>query len=167
MDRVQILSTQLDRLLGFFPRNDARGALLLGVDLALASFLIVNYPFDRADPVAAGLCLASLLFAGLSCGVLLPVFFPDTRGGATRSTLYFRDIAATPVEDYQARIAGITDEELVRDLVCQIHRNAEILDRKHRHVRRALALALSAVPPLLLLLVWLVASGTGVNLNGA
>ncbi|MCW3101528.1 MAG: hypothetical protein JWL77_7146 [Chthonomonadaceae bacterium] len=151
---------QLDRLMGFFPRNDGKATFLFTVDLGLLSLLALNFPY--ADPVSGLAVPAYLVIAAMIVSLtnLYRVFFPHLEVGATRSMMYFGDIAAESAGDYGQRLRTMTDEQLIDDLACQIHRNAEILAQKFRHVAIAsMATGLAIFPWLAFLIATAILGG--------
>jgi hypothetical protein len=165
-ERIVLALGQLDRLLGFFPRNDAKGALLFATNLAMAGVVAANFPYKDQNSLAGGLGGSTLILILLSCWQLCSVFFPHTRGGLTHSLLYFRDVASVSADTYRQRLAAVTEDDLLGDIACQIHRNAEILDAKYGHVQCALVFTLLATVPWLLFLARLAATGASLDFGG-
>lgn len=66
--------------------------------------------------------------------------------GPKRSMIFFGLVAKTPRAEYARELLTASKEELLADLMDQIHRNAEIATQKHRLVRRAAIWSLISVP---------------------
>jgi hypothetical protein len=89
--------------------------------------------------IAGGLILigivASTIFTVLT---LVPRVSPSHR----RSLFFFADIAATPADVFVDEFLGLNADEVYRQVLYQVHANAQIVERKFMWARRAtLALA--------------------------
>jgi hypothetical protein len=138
---------QLDRVLGFFGRVDAKASGLFAFDSALLAILCLNIRVDDIDlwyvfvPAvgAVGLLAASLVFTYRSS-------FPDLAGG-NGSLIYFREIAARTEASFIDELTKATDEQITRDLLGQVWRNSEILRMKFDRVKIGFVLAAFALIP--------------------
>jgi hypothetical protein len=140
MDRLQFGLDQLDRLANYFPRIESKASAIFAIDVAILSVITINYSPEAiwSAPAALG-CLASILL-GLSIWQLYRAFFPDIKSGTTYSAVYFGDIARDTLAEYEGRYSNLTVDSLTSDVVCQIHRNSQILLQKYKHVKAAIAL---------------------------
>src|SRR5882762_8021429 len=127
---------QLDRVLSFFARADAKASVVLGIDVGMLAILAVNAPPVKAfhwyllwSAVPICLLLASLwhLYHGA---------FPRLEGGH-QSLIYFRAIAERTEQKFIDEFMSQKDEDLIRDILGQIWRNSEILKMKYDHLKRA------------------------------
>lgn len=155
---------QLDRLMGFFPRVDGKATYLFTLNLALLGLTAVNFPYngpETAMALAAGLTVLLNVFSVIS---LYRAFFPDTRGATiAKSMLFFGAIAAEPWEDYRKRIKSLDPADLLDDVACQIHRNAEILSAKYGCVQHATAITAFAAVAFIAFLALAAAAGVSIT----
>jgi len=88
---------------------------------------------------------AAVFLVGTITSLALAVF--PRLSGSSQSLVFFGGIAQYDCDTYVDKLDNATADELFDDLGRQIHRNAEIAQTKHRHVRRGMAfLFLSVVP---------------------
>lgn len=132
----------------------------------MLAIVAVNCPYKSPHSWLWLVVMVVVLLVGLSLSQLWGVFMPRTDGARTHSILYFKDIAATSVTDYHRRIGTITEAELLDDLACQIHRNAEILTDKFERVQLAMKFSGVALFPWLTFLIGLAAGGTALKIGG-
>ena len=139
---------QLDRLQTFFGRVEGKASFLFAVNLALLGAL-------RSSAGVSGFIATVLL--GFSMINLYAAFYPHLKNPRA-SVLYFADIARLTAEEYRARIKNATSSEMADDALCQVWRNAQILDKKFKRSRSAFLLTAAAIPFWLALLALGVAS---------
>lgn len=151
---------QVDRLMNFFPRGDTKATALFAFNVALLSLLALNFPYTKPTTLLSCLAGATLVPIVLSLRRLYAVFFPDLKPADTHSAVYFGDIAKTSVADYAARLKAQTEEELLQDLACQIHRNSQILAAKFDALAKASIYAGIAIVPWLIFVITVAVSGT-------
>jgi hypothetical protein len=145
-------TTQLDRLMGFFPRVEAKASFILALNFAMLGVLALNFPIRAiASPRGCFGIVAALLLI-LSLSQLYVVFFPHLKPGDKPSLVFFGDIADMGWRGYHREVASLTDDTLLEDLTCQIWRNSEILKIKFDKTRAAFVFTLVALPFWLLLL---------------
>lgn len=145
-DAKVFATTQLDRLLAFYPRVDGKASFILALNVALLGVMAVNFPIRHigSPRACAGIIAALLLF--LSFWQLCVVFFPDLKSGEKRSLIYFGDIASQGWRGYHKALEDASEDDLLEDLTCQVWRNAEILRIKFDHTRSAMIFTLIALP---------------------
>jgi len=145
-------TAQLDRLMGFFPRVEAKASFILALNIAMLGVMALNFPVrDIASPRGCFGIIASLLLL-LSLSQLYVVFFPHLKPGEKPSLLFFGDIADMGWRAYHHAVRSLTDDALLEDITCQIWRNSEILKIKFARTRSAFIFTLMALPFWLLLL---------------
>ncbi|AAK24669.1 hypothetical protein EIB18_14335 [Caulobacter vibrioides] len=145
-DAKVFATTQLDRLLAFFPRVDGKASFVLALNVALLGVMAVNFPIRHiGSPRACAGIIAALLLI-LSFWQLCVVFFPDLKSGEKRSLIYFGDIASLGWRGYHKALKDASEDDLLEDLTCQVWRNAEILRIKFDHTRSAMIFTLIALP---------------------
>lgn len=143
----EIAGKQLDRVLGFFPRVDAKASFLFAMNTGILALLVLNLQLGDlkvwflAGPavVAVALLIASYLF-------VYRCTFPHLKGGAG-SLIYFREIAKRTEANFVSEFLQLNDQELARDLSGQIWRNSEILKTKFDSMKIAFVLTAIALIP--------------------
>jgi hypothetical protein len=137
---------QLDRVLGFFPRVDAKASVVLAVDTGMVAFLAAKMPPLRILiwPDIA-IAAAAFLLLGASFWHLYKGAFPKLEGGA-ESLVYFREIAKRREAPFIEAFSKQTPADHARDLLGQTWRNAQILTTKYDQVRLAFIFLALAVP---------------------
>lgn len=150
-DRVQHLRWLLERQLAWIASADTKAAGLIAVYVALAA--VAATLLDGAPLAVQEKWLFAIAGTAAVPGVIaaIVVFMPQIDAPHT-STVYFGGIGAfANAAEYHKAVAVMSEDELVLDLVQQVHVNALIASRKHASVR------LSAIFGALTLLLWLVA----------
>jgi hypothetical protein len=138
---------QLDRVLGFFPRVEAKASFLFALDVGLLGYSAVN--LGREDLHNVHLAVFGAAFLTLTVASLLHVYwcvFPHLKGGAN-SLIYFREIAHRNELDFADAFLSRTDESHACDAAGQIWRNSTILKLKFDYLKRAFILTMLAIAP--------------------
>lgn len=154
MKNIEVIERQLERVLAFFPRVEARISALFGVNTLIFAVAAVNVSagdFARWYVVTPG----ALLIAGLvtSYVYLFRANFPDDNGGEG-SLVFFKAISDRTEANYLADLLACSDDKFRDDLIGQVWRNSVILCAKYRRVKKAIsATALSIVPFIIFLAV--------------
>lgn len=144
---IEQANKQLDRVLGFFSRLDAKHSVVLAVDTSMLAVLVARAPalstFSWSLAVAPGL---AVLLIATSYWFLYAGTSPALDGGQ-QSLIYFREIARRTESKYVDAFIAVSDEDYLRDLLGQVWRNSEILTQKFSHLSKALLfLALAVIP---------------------
>src|SRR5208283_2331898 len=121
---------QLNLVLSFFPRVDAKLSVILAIDTGMLAVLGSDAPPLAALslPMIVTASFAVLLLA-ISVIFLYRGAFPSLKGGSA-SLVYFREIANRREHQYIEEFRGQTNEQHVNDLLGQAWRNSEILKAK-------------------------------------
>ena len=154
MNDIDIIQRQLDRVLAFFPRVEARINALFGANTLILAIGALNVSAPDLKLLFVTLP-AILAIAGLlaSYVFLYRANFPDVKGGQG-SLVHFAEIEKRSEEDYHSELLACSDERFREDLVGQIWRNSQILCSKYVFVRKAIiATTLSLLPFLIFLAV--------------
>lgn len=150
MDQKELLDTaqdQLDRVLGFFPRVDAKASVVLAVNTGMLAFLATHIPSPHfLTWWAIALPSVTILFLGISFWFLYKGAFPNLEGG-TASLVYFREIAGRTEARFIDEFTKQTVGEYAKDLLGQAWRNSEILKEKFDCLRIAFIFLALAIPP--------------------
>lgn len=148
-ERVSLEATtkQLDRVLGFFSRVEAKASFIFAMNTGLLGIMALN--FEPGDLqvwyliipacVALALLLASILFA-YRCS------FPHLDGGAA-SLIYFREIVKKTESNFIGAFLNQTVDDHIRDMLSQIWRNSEILKLKFERLKTAFICTAIAIVP--------------------
>ncbi|MGB6659151.1 MAG: Pycsar system effector family protein [Xanthobacteraceae bacterium] len=112
---------QLDRIMGFFPRVDAKGSFLFALNTGMLAFLFLNLrPTDLNAwflALPAGVAIVTLAASLIN---LYRSAYPSLKGGA-ESLIYFREIAKRTEAKYIDAFTKQTDA-YVRDVMGQVSR---------------------------------------------
>jgi hypothetical protein len=138
---------QLDRVLGFFPRVEAKASFLFALDVGLLGYGAVN--LGREDLHSIYVAAFGAAFLALTVASLFHIYwcvFPHLKGGAN-SLIYFREIAGRTELDFADTFLSRTDESHTRDAAGQIWRNSAILKLKFDYLKRAFVLTMLAIAP--------------------
>jgi hypothetical protein len=139
---------QLDRVLGFFSRVDAKGSFLFALDTSLLALLAVNVsPDDFKECFLVVLAVFVVLLLAVSLYFTYRSAFPVLKGGHG-SLIYFREIAKRTEANFIDEFIAQKDDAHVRDLLGQVWRNAEILTIKFDAMKIAFGLTAFALIPL-------------------
>jgi len=150
MDETDLLTSardQLNRVLGFFPRVDAKASVVLAIDTGMSAFLVARVPtpsslnwWEAVIPiVAAGLICVSVWF-------LYRGAFPTLKGGAA-SLIYFREIAGRTEANFIDEFTKQAASDHAKDLLGQVWRNSEILKTKFDCLKISFIFLALAIPP--------------------
>ena len=153
MKDIDIIQRQLDRVLAFFPRVDARINALFGVNTLILIIAALN--------VAAGdlrLWYVTIPGALLLIGLLVSYYhlfraiFPDDNGGE-KSLIFFKEIQKRTEANYIAEFLDCSEATLRNDLLGQIWRNSCIVCAKYQRVKLAIITTAISVAPFVVFLV--------------
>ena len=143
---------QLKLILGFFPRVDSMLATVLGADLGMLAVVVAQLPATHPASHLAWIAVLPTIPCAASLLNLYQSAFPRLDGGAA-SLVYFREIADRSETAYVSSFLNQKDGDHARDLLEQAWRNARILSRKYRSLRRAFLWLAGAIVPWILTLV--------------
>ena len=146
-DALKDARDQLNLILGFFPRVDAKLSTVLAVDTAiLATMTAAVPPFCQMNAWSWVSSSATVTLLALSFVHLYLGGFPNTKGGES-SLIYFRQIASRTEARFVEAYAGQSHEALRMDLLTQVWRNSEILAAKYDNLKLAfIFMALTLLP---------------------
>lgn len=153
MKDIDVIQRQLDRVLGFFPRVEARINGLFGVNTLILVIAAVNLSAGDLSlwyVTAPGV----LLVVGLLVSYyhLFKANFPDDNGGED-SLVFFKRIHQRTEADYIAEFLACDEAKFLNDLLEQIWRNACILCVKYTRVKRAILATTISVAPFIVFLI--------------
>jgi pycsar effector protein len=142
-----VAKDQLNLVLSFFSRVDAKASVVLAVDTAMAGYLAGRMPSLKAMPYWQTLIpLTAFLLIGNSIWNLYKGAFPNLEGG-NLSLVYFREIAKRTEAKFIDEFLAQDDTGYVKDVLGQVWRNSEILTEKFKHLKVAFIFMALAVLP--------------------
>jgi len=146
MEQPEVAGQQLDRILAFFPRADAKGSVVLAVDTGMLAILATNCPAVSAFDWWMLIPLLPLVLLGISLCRLYLGAFPSLKGGE-ESLIYFREIAKKREEPFISAFIAQSEADYAKDVLGQVWRNSQILKMKFDHLSSAFNfMALAIVP---------------------
>jgi hypothetical protein len=142
-----VAKDQLDLVLSFFSRVDAKASVVLAVDTAMAGYLAARLPSPKILPYwQAWLPLLAFALLGISFWSLYKGAFPNLTGG-NQSLTYFSEIAKRTEARFIDQFSTQSETDHAKDMLGQVWRNSEILVEKFNHLKRAFVfMALALVP---------------------
>jgi hypothetical protein len=150
MDEKYLLENardQLDRVLEFFPRVDAKASVLLAVNTGMLGFLVSHVPSLNPLPWwEIAIPSITVLLLGVSLWFLYKGAFPSLKGGSS-SLVYFREIAERTEANFIDQFTKRSNAEHARDILGQAWRNSEILKEKFDYLKIAFVFLALAIPP--------------------
>lgn len=147
ISRTDFLEKELDRLLKWITAAESRLAFILSLSTAMLGAMAVFAP-SLGELPSFPATLATLAF-GLLCisiGCSAAATFPRTKGSEP-SLVYFGAISRVTIDEFAKAIEFLSEDEYVRDLTRQCHRNAVIATTKFIWIRRSIACTLAASLP--------------------
>lgn len=147
MRDIERAEGQLDRILGFFPRVEARITALFAAVTVILGFSALNIGYSDLTKWYVSIP-AVLLVLILCCAYyfLYKANFPDIQGGHD-SIIYFSEIQKRTERMYIEKYEETSDDDYRRDLLGQVWRNSQILSEKYKNIKYAIyCLAASMVP---------------------
>lgn len=144
---TELAPKQLERVLGFFARVEAKANFVFAVNSALLGGLAIHV--ERSDfnewhrYVALGLAVVGL---ATSYYYVYRCSFP-TLGGGHRSIIYFKEIARLREQTFVKTFRDLEEDDYVDDVLSQTWRNSQILTEKFRTIKIAfIATGLALLP---------------------
>lgn len=152
MREIATIEAQLDRILGFFPRIEARINGLFGVNTLVLAVGALNISVSdlKLWYVTIPGAIAALALA-MSYVFLFRANFPDVRGGAG-SLVFFAEIQKRTETDYLDQVLVCSEDDFRKDIISQIWRNSQILCDKYRNVKNAIISTTVALIPFFIFL---------------
>jgi Family of unknown function (DUF5706) len=146
-DAIKEARDQLNLVLSFFARVDAKASVVLAVNTGMLAVLASNAPAARNLSISAAIAaaLAALLIA-VSLWFLYKVAFPALNGGH-QSLVFFREIARRTEARFIEEFIAQDKASRLKDLLGQVWRNSEILKLKFDALRFAFILMAIAIIP--------------------
>jgi Family of unknown function (DUF5706) len=138
---------QLNLVLSFFPRVDAKLSTVLGIDTAMLAVLSASVP--PIKNVSGWMAIAPAIAAMLIAASYFYLYwggFPDVKGGHG-SIVFFSEIAKRREAEFIGQYTAKTSDDLRQDVLGQVWRNSEILTKKFHCLRIAfICMAVGAIP---------------------
>lgn len=162
-ERLRSHYESLSRAIGFTRAADTKVGPVLALQVALAGTLaarmeglweILTGPSGSAEAVTVGILLgfyAALLLASIVMSVV--VYIPRNPR-ASRSLIYFEDIAALSVQEFSEQSKRMDAEEIERQLLQQVHAVSDVASTKMKRARWAYIAGVPSVMLWVVLLAW-------------
>jgi hypothetical protein len=151
---------QLNLVLGFFPRVDAKASVVLAVNTAMLGYLASRFP--PPNTIAAWQLITpavAFVLLGISFVYLYKGAFPNLQGG-NDSLVYFFQISSKTEAKFLQEFSALSEIEYANELLGQAWRNSQILTTKFKCLKNAfIFLALSVAPWTISLIEFAVHSG--------
>ena len=157
---VDATKYQLQLVLGFFSRVEAKASVVLAVNTGMLGALAANLPSSQNFQWRMFVAVVPVVLIGLSDWFLFRITFPDLKGGSN-SLVYFRTIAERTEHKFIEEFMAMDTNDYVKDMLGQVWRNSEILSKKFDHLKAAFILMLLAILP------WVIALAIFVSRNNA
>lgn len=127
----------LERNLSWIITADAKIAAITTINLAILTVLATMYfSSGLKSSWATFMSAIAFLLIGISLIFVWFVVIPRV-SGPNKSNIFFGKIAQSQPDEFSEAFLKLTSEEMLTDLVEQIHINAKIADRKHEFVKKA------------------------------
>jgi hypothetical protein len=145
----------LERNLAWIAAAETKVGVLVAIDTAMLAGLGVAFGSAAAKTpwtfVWSALAAGALVIAiGCASGAVLPRL-----DGPKKSLIFFGRIAEMAHADYADALRKASDSDLLDDCAAQIRQNAEIANKKHTWVRKAMLWSFVAAIPWLAAIVQL------------
>ena len=145
--QVEILEKNLTRNLAWISAADTRVAPLFAINTAMLGVVAALLPKPalwEQLPLVTAVLAAVCLGASLVCIFLTTI--PRT-SGPKGSLLFFGGISQNEPDQYLQAIQDQKEEDYLKDLANQVHRNAEIAANKFKWIGRAMRWTLIGALP--------------------
>jgi len=144
---MEVIQSQLDRVLGFFPRIEARINGLFAVNTTILTVGMLNISAGDLKLwyvyVPGAVAVIALL---LSYYYLFRANFPDMRGGEG-SLIFFAEVQKRSEAEYLDELLRCSDDDYCKDLIGQVWRNSQILCDKYVSAKKAIVFTCVALLP--------------------
>lgn len=134
---LETVNAQFDRILSQFGRIDSRASIILTIDLGMLTLLALNYPFQSEFSFWCLAGLIPLVFLTISLIQLYKSQYPDFEGGS-QSLFYFKEISAKTEVNFTNEFVALTEEQAIKEILCQIWRNSSILNAKFKYLKTSI-----------------------------
>ena len=136
--QIDLLEKELIRLLAWVQSVESRMGWVLPLSTAMLGAMAILAPtFSKWTIFPAIMTTFAVVFLILSVVFSALSSFPRTTG-TKGSLIYFGGIVTKDLEQYDNDIRGLSKDDYINDLIRQCHRNAQIAERKHAWIQRAL-----------------------------
>ena len=147
-DKLTSAQWIFERTLGWIAAAEIKVGAITAIDLAMLTALGAFFsaePSKNPWAIFFGASAAGGLFIALFCTAM--VLSPRLKDGPKESLIFFGAIASIPRADYVMKLETVSEQDILKDIAAQIHRNAEIAQKKHEYVKKCLFWSLFSVIP--------------------
>lgn len=138
---------QLDLVLGFFERAESKLSVVLTLSVAMLGVFATKVMPVSALSIPA--CVAGVVYLAVFAVISLKLYDAHSANlkGGHNSLVYFSEIAKRPEAAFIQEYLAASDDDLTRDVLGQVWRNAQILAERFGYISAAQrALAISILP---------------------
>lgn len=140
--------TQLQVVLGIFPRTDTMVGAILAIDTAMVGFFFSRWP--DANHATSAMVVVTVVYSLCAGFAIIDVYrcaFPNIDGDGT-SLVFFRSIADfNCYRSYAEKYSSVGDRQLTTQVLEQVWRNSKILTAKFDRLKSAMKWLLISVVP--------------------
>lgn len=134
---IEVAFKQLELVLSFFPRLESKSTAVFSVNIGVIIVMFANITFSDISRWQ----VTVPLIIGILCNTnslhkIFQASYPQTEGGM-QSSIYYAQIARMTEFNFIERIKNRTNQDLYSDLLGQVWRNSEILDKKTNSISKA------------------------------
>ena len=138
------LENNLDRVHEWIKSADQKISIWLafqGIFLTIVAQPIVNIlkSIKHID-LRTVIFLISLILISYSLYKTISAMSPRIKSNKHRSLLYFGDIGSISIKKYKSKLKNYSDDDLINDLILQIHISSKIAIKKHKKFNTSLIL---------------------------
>ena len=147
-DKLSSAQWIFERTLGWIASAEIKVGAITAIDLAMLTALGAFFsaePSKNPWAIFFGASAAGGLFIALFCTAM--VLSPRLKDGPKESLIFFGAIASIPRADYVMKLETVSEQDILKDVAAQIHRNSEIAQKKHDYVKKCLLWSLFSVIP--------------------
>jgi hypothetical protein len=153
MEHLDIATKQLDRILSFFARVEAKASFVFAANSTILALVALNFRLEDFSKWQVTIpAVITVIGISLSIIFVYRCSFPNLAGGHD-SLIYFTQIAKRREADYVDQFLQVDQKHFIKDILGQVWRNSEILTEKFRAIKVAFILTALSLFPFFLFLI--------------
>jgi hypothetical protein len=147
--RIDAAKWLFERTLGWIATADVKVGVAVAIDVAMVGGLAAAV---GASDSHARTAWAYLAITAATSGIALALFCAAMAAiprmpGPVSSMIFFARISERSEADFSNEFSKLSGADFLKDLTCQIHRNAQIATAKHQWIRKGLLWSFAAAIP--------------------
>ena len=146
-NHIQIAQWILDKQLVWIASADAKVAVIISLETAALAGIATAYSSSLSTThwaLLLSILTSALIFISLFCAAMSVIPRTD---GPKESIIFFTPIAKISQVEFVDKLIATPLDKIHKEIAIQIHRNAEIANRKHCWVKRSMGWAFFAAIP--------------------